>query len=232
MVFHQGQFVSLPSFLSCRWCNLCSGTFTAYTGTNQGYPVTLHHIWCLKLLASLLLYQFNNKKHGANKSIGRFFISGSQTTWSECTKKMVDAEFDRREGEMKNCFYTWQNMAFDVEYGQKINYKINIGKNWGKIKKNYYLNEHSQIFGSFIRSSIYRASVDLLYISSRKNGNMWESAISLFLPSFWSFKPNFFRGFCPPPSTPLIQASWPIWPIEDRKCDLQHIFNKQAYIMF
>jgi len=27
-------------------------------------------------------------------------------TWSECTRKMIDAEFDRREGKKKNCFYT------------------------------------------------------------------------------------------------------------------------------
>ena len=27
-------------------------------------------------------------------------------TWSECTRKMIDAEFERREGKKKNCFYT------------------------------------------------------------------------------------------------------------------------------
>ena len=27
-------------------------------------------------------------------------------TWSECTKKMIDSEYDRREKENKNCFFT------------------------------------------------------------------------------------------------------------------------------
>lgn len=27
-------------------------------------------------------------------------------TWSDCTRKMIDAEYDRREGKKKNCFYT------------------------------------------------------------------------------------------------------------------------------
>ena len=27
-------------------------------------------------------------------------------TWSECTRKMIDAEFERREAKKENCFYT------------------------------------------------------------------------------------------------------------------------------
>jgi len=33
-------------------------------------------------------------------------VGMAMQTWSECTRKMIDAEFDRREAKKKNCFYT------------------------------------------------------------------------------------------------------------------------------
>ena len=36
-----------------------------------------------------------------------YFSGMKMHTWSDCTRKMIDAEYDRREGKKKNCFYTW-----------------------------------------------------------------------------------------------------------------------------
>ena len=35
-----------------------------------------------------------------------FFADDKMKVWSECTRKMIDAEFDRREGKNMNCFFT------------------------------------------------------------------------------------------------------------------------------
>ena len=35
-----------------------------------------------------------------------YFTDMEMTTWSECTKKMIDAEFERREAKNFNCFLT------------------------------------------------------------------------------------------------------------------------------
>ena len=36
-----------------------------------------------------------------------YFSDMKMNTWSECTRKMIDSEYDRREEKKKNCFYTW-----------------------------------------------------------------------------------------------------------------------------
>ena len=42
---------------------------------------------------------------------GKYLMSGNVRSkmqiWSECTRKMIDAEFDRREENKANCFFTW-----------------------------------------------------------------------------------------------------------------------------
>ena len=42
---------------------------------------------------------------------GKYLMSGNVRSkmqiWSECTRKMIDAEFDRREENKVNCFFTW-----------------------------------------------------------------------------------------------------------------------------
>ena len=35
-----------------------------------------------------------------------FFTGMEIKTWSECTKKMIDSEYERREGLNNNCFFT------------------------------------------------------------------------------------------------------------------------------
>ena len=35
-----------------------------------------------------------------------YFSDMKMNTWSECTRKMIDSEYDRREEKKKNCFYT------------------------------------------------------------------------------------------------------------------------------
>ena len=41
---------------------------------------------------------------------GKYLMSGNVRSkmqiWSECTRKMIDAEFDRREENKVNCFFT------------------------------------------------------------------------------------------------------------------------------
>ena len=40
-----------------------------------------------------------------------FFTGMEIKTWSECTKKQIDTEFERREASNNNCFFTWQKTS-------------------------------------------------------------------------------------------------------------------------
>ena len=77
-------------------------------------PVQRERISCLHLLVSSWVLTLKNQ----NKINFRLFIfvcchwqlvtGDSTTTWSECTRKQIDAEFERREKENENCFFTWK----------------------------------------------------------------------------------------------------------------------------
>ena len=77
-------------------------------------PVQRGRISCLHLLVSSWVLTLKNQ----NKINFRLFIfvcchwqlvtGDSTTTWSECTRKQIDAEFERREKENENCFFTWK----------------------------------------------------------------------------------------------------------------------------
>ena len=61
------------------------------------------------------------------------FTDMEMTTWSECTKKMIDAEFERREAKNFNCFFTWNN--FSLKKTDKNLEDIFKNLNWKYIRK-------------------------------------------------------------------------------------------------
>ena len=86
-------------------------------------PVQRGRISCLHLLVSswVLTHQNKIKKQHINNYFRLFIfvcchwqlVTGdSTTTWSECTRKQIDAEFERREKESENCFFTWRRKNF------------------------------------------------------------------------------------------------------------------------
>ena len=84
-------------------------------------PVHRGRISCLHLLVSSWVLTLKNQ----NKINFRLFIfvcchwqlvtGDSTTTWSECTRKQIDAEFERREKENENCFFTWWKKIPHIE---------------------------------------------------------------------------------------------------------------------
>ena len=85
--------------------------------------------WPLIVTTSFLFrlaYSIYNGKHipcPQRESLMSPTVSQSMTEWSDCTRKQIDAMYDRREEKGENCFFTWPMSLYltldnkNVKYG-------------------------------------------------------------------------------------------------------------------